>query len=366
MLTDANLKELLEYQGEKQVLSVFVNTHSADGDTDAYKLNLRSMLKDVTLAADGEAVENYFNTRYDWSGRGVAVFSSNAGGFLRAYPLAIPLRNQVVVGDKPFVKPLVALLDYYGGYGVALVDKQGARLFSFHLGEVAEQEGILGESVRRTKRGGASAKPGVRGGVAGQTRSEDELTERNFRDTAEFAAQFFKEKNVRRVLLGGTDENVALLRGLLPKSWQSLIVGTFPMSMTASKGEVLQKVMEIGRQAEFRKEEQLLQRLVTNAAKEQSGVLGLEGTLQAVQDGRVQTLVLQEGYWEAGYQCQGCGFVTAAALPACPYCGSAFTRIEDAVEMAVYKVFKAGGEVEILQYTHESSAFKSIGAMLRY
>jgi peptide chain release factor subunit 1 len=366
MLTETNLQELLSYQTDHQVLTVYLNTNPTEGSSDAYKLNLRSMLKDINLPLDVLAVDNYFSREFDRTGRTVAVFSCAPDDFFRAYSLAIPLRNQIIVSDRPHVKPLASLLDYYGGYGVVLVDKQGARLFSFHLGELKEQEGILGESVRHTKRGGASAKPGVRGGISGQTRYEDEVAERNIRDVAEFATHFFSENNVRRVLIGGTEENIAFLRTQLPKSWQSLIVGTFPMSMTASKVEVLERAMVIGKEAEYRKEELILKKLVTGAAKERGGVLNLDDTLGAVHDGRVQALVIQEGYRALGYRCQGCGYITAKELPACQFCGSKFEQIPDAVEMAVYRVMKAGGEVEVLQHEHKVSGFENIGAFLRY
>ncbi len=366
MLTETNLQELLGYQSDHQVLSVYLNTDPTEGNADVYKLNLRSMLKDINLASDVLAVENYFSREFDRSGRSTVVFSCAPDKFLRAYSLAIPIRNQVIVSNQPHVKPLASLLNYYGGYGVALVDKQGARLFSFHLGEVKEQEGILGEEIRHTKYGGASAKPGMRGGMTGQTHYEDEVAGRNIRDVAEFAARFFSENNVRRVLIGGTDENIALLRNQLPKSWQSLIVGTFPMSMTASKLDVLERAMQIGKEAEYRKEEQLLKVLVTGAAKERGAVLNLDETLGAVHDGRVQSLIIQDGYRASGYRCQGCGYITAQELPACQFCGSKFERIPDAVEMAVYKVMKAGGEVEVLQHEHKIDGFENIGAMLRY
>jgi peptide chain release factor subunit 1 len=366
MLTETNLQELLGYQTDHQVLSIYLNTNLSEGSADAYKLNLRTMLKDINLPSDVLAVENYFSREFDRTGRSVAVFSCAPDNFFRAYSLAIPIRNQVIVSDRPFVKPIASLLNYYGGYGVALVDKQGARLFSFHLGELREQEGILGESVRHTKRGGASSKPGVRGGVAGQTRYEDELAERNIRDVAEFAAHFFTENNVRRVLIGGTEENIALLRNQLPKSWQSLIVGTFPMSMTARKVEVLERALQVGKEAEYRKEEQLLKKLVTGAAKERGGVLNLNDTLGAVHDGRVQALVIQDGYRASGYRCQGCGYITAQELPVCQFCGSKFEQIPDAVEMAVFRVMKAGGDVEVLQHEHKVNGFENIGALLRY
>jgi peptide chain release factor subunit 1 len=261
MLTETNLQELLGYQTVHQVLSLYLNTDPTQGSADVYKSNLRSMLKDINLSSDVQAVENYFSREFDRTGRSMVVFSCAPDGFFRAYTLAIAVRNQVIVGERPYVKPLASLLDYYGGYGVVLVDKQGARLFSFHLGELREQEGILGESIRHTKRGGSSAKTGVRGGVTGQTNYEDELAERNVREVAEFAGHFFSENNVRRILIGGTDENIAFLRNQLPKSWQSLVVGTFPMSMSASNIEVLEKSIQICKESEFRKEEQVQKKL---------------------------------------------------------------------------------------------------------
>lgn len=357
---------MLGYQPDHQVLSIYLNTDPTEGNSDVYKLNLRNMFKEVNLPNDVQAIDSYFNTEFDWTGRSVAVFSCEADNFFRAYSLAIPIRNQVIVSDRPYVKPLAALLDYYGGYGVILVDKQGAWLFSFHLGELKEQEGILGESIRHTKRGGSSAKPGVRGGVAGQTRYEDELAVRNIRDVVGFASHFFTENNVRRVLLGGTEENIALLRSQLPKHWQSLIVGTFPMSMTVSHREVLNKAIQIGNKSEFRKEEQVLRKLVTGAAKQRGGVLNLDDTLGAVHDGRVQALVIRDGYRASGYRCKGCGYITAQALTTCQYCGSQFEQITDAVEMAVHQVMKSGGDVEVLQHEHKVDGFDNIGALLRY
>lgn len=366
MITETNLQELLDYQTQYPVLSVYLNTDPSEGSADGYKLHLRNMLREVELAEDVAAVEHYFSREFDWFGRSVAVFSCAPDGFIRAYPLAIPIRNRVRVSDHPHVKPLADLLDSFGGYGVVLVDKQGARLFHFHLGELREQEGFLGESVRHTKRGGASALTGRRGGVAGQTKYADEVAERNIREIASFAAHFFSENNVRRILIGGSDDNVALLRGVLPKSWQSLIVGTFPMSMTASKDEVLGRAMHIGQQAEVRQEAELLKKVVTATAKGQGGALNLDDTLKAVHEGRVQALVIQEGYRAAGYSCQGCGNLTAQPLQNCPYCGAKFEQIPDAVEMAVRKVMQAGGEVEVLQHPHKVKGFDRMGALLRY
>jgi len=366
MLTEKDLRELLLLKTQAPVLSIYLNTDPSEGNADAYKLQLRTMLKSVNMPEDVDAIEKYFNTEYNNSGRSVAVFSCQPENFLRAYPLAVPLRSRVRVSDHPHIKPLADLLDSFGGYGVALIDKQGARFFHFHLGELRGQEGVLGESVRHTKRGGASSLPGRRGGTAGQAHHDEDIVERNMKDAAAFAANFFTENNVRRVLIGGTDENIALFRSLLPKTWQSLVVGAFPMSMAASHTEVYQRAMDIGQAAEENRETALVEKLITSAAKGRGGVIRLDDTLHAVHDGRVQTLIIQEGFRAPGFRCLGCGYITAEEARRCPYCSSLFEQINDAVEMAVRQVMQQGGEVEVLHNENLTKEFGYIGAMLRY
>ncbi len=366
MFTETDLQDLLKFQSSHPVLSVYLNTDTTEGTADYYRRNLRSLLKDIDLQDDVFTVERFFDHEYDWSGRSVAIFSCAAEGYLKAFPLAVPLRSRVRVSNQPHVKPLADILDAFGGYGVALVDKQGARLFYFHLGELIEQEGTVGETVRRTKRGGSSQFPGRRGGTAGQTNYAEEVADRNMRDAAEFAARFFSDKNVRRVLIGGTEDNIASFRSLLPKAWQSLIVGQFPMAMTASKDEVQSRAMEVGLQAEKRREAHLVKTVVNGAAKGRGGVTSLAGTLSALHDGRVHTLLIQEGFRAPGYSCRGCGYLTANEIDTCPFCGKTMENIPDAVELAVHKVMQLGGDVEVLHDEKVTEEIGNIGALLRY
>ena len=366
MLLERDLQELLDYKAQNPILSVYLNTDPALGSSDVYKLKLRSHLKEIDLKEDTSAVERYFDLEYDWSGRSVAVFSCDPESFFRAYPIAVSVRSRVRVGSRPHVKPLADLLDSYGGYGVAIIDKQGARLFSFHMGQLREQEGFLGEDVRRTKHGGGSQAAGRRSGEAGQTYHTEGITERNMKESADFAAQFFTENQIRRVLIGGTEDNVALFQSQLPKSWQSLIVGNFPISMTASHADVMAKAMEIGKKSEEEKERRLLEAVITGAAKNRGGVTGLGKTLRAIHEGRVQRLLVADGFRAEGYRCKGCGYITAQEIPSCDYCESPFEKIPDAVELAVRKVLQEGGEVDVL---HGNSTLKeqgNIGGQLRY
>jgi peptide chain release factor subunit 1 len=366
MLSDNALRELLGFSAEEPVLSIYLNTDPAEGNADAYKLRLRNMFKDVHLAEDREAVENYLINQYDWSGKSVAIFSCAPRKFFRAFPLAVPVRERIRSNNSPHVKPLADILDAYGGYGVVLVDKQGARVFHFHLGELREQEGVFGEEVRHIKRGGASSLPGRQSGVAGRTRAAEETVDRNMRDAVDFTVHFFEKNHIRRILIGGTDDNVAHFRGMLPKAMQSLVVGSFPMSMTASHSDVLEKSMQIGREAEMHRETRMIDNVITAAAKGGTGVVSLKDTLGALRDGRVQTLLVCDGYREAGYRCTGCGYLTAERMDVCPFCGKTFKEIPDAVELAVQEVMQNGGEVEIIHSGPALEQAGRIGAVLRY
>jgi len=365
MFTEKELRVLVEHQAQKSMLTIYLNTDPTMGNADSYRLRLRNMLKTIELADDVEKIEKYFETEYDWSGRSVAIFSDASSDFFNVYPLAVPVPDLVHIGLRPNVRPLAGLLDSYGGYGVVLIDKQGARLFHFHVGELVEQEGVLGESVHQIKKGGSGV-TGMRGGIATQNRSVEETIERNMRDTIDFAIKFFEEKHIRRILLSGTDDNVALFRNYLPKMWQSLVVGSFPASMTASHQDIYHKALEIGQKAEKDREKHLVEKLITMASKQAGAVLGLEPTLIAVNEGRVQTLVILQGFQKSGFRCPQCSTITSLSEIVCKQCNSEAISIGDVVATSVSLTLKHGGEVDVVHDIVEFEKAGSIGAFLRY
>jgi peptide chain release factor subunit 1 len=363
MFTENDLRELLEFTAPAPVLSLYLSTDLTEGNADAHKLRARSMIKDINLPQDVEAINRYLDHEYNWSGRGVAIFSCAPAGFLRAYPLGVPVHSVVHISDKPSVKILTGLLENYGGHGVVLVDKQGARLFHFHLGVLMEQEGMMGEAVKHTKRGGASSLPGRRGGVAGRTRAVEEQVDRNMKDAVDFALHFFESKKIRRILIGGTDENVKQFRSFLPKAWQSLVVGSFPISLTANPVEVQARALEVSMEAEQRREADLVENLITSAAKLSGAVTGLDESLEAANQGRVQLLVVTEGLRKVGYRAKENGSLVRN-LPEDGADG--FEKVFDVVDLAVNAVLRSGGEVEIVQQNEALDKAGSIGAILRY
>ena len=368
MLTERDLQELVAYRPPQAVLSVYLNVDPTAGAADVYKLRLRQLLKEHedTLPQDIEALNRFVEHEYDWSGRSLALFSCASDGFFRCHSLRVPIRDRARALNRPYVKPLADLWENYGNYGVILVDKQGARMFHFHLGELREGEGTFGEAVRHTKRGAGSQAAGRRGGSTGLAHHPEEVAERNLREAAKLASNFLKANRVRRVLIGGTEATVAHFLDQLPKSWRSLVVGTFPMSIGSGHSEVLERAMQVSQKAERLREERLVSAVITAAAKGRDGVVRLDDTLSSVHAGRVQTLVIHEGFRAAGYRCKGCDYITTQELAQCPFCDHSFEKIVDAVEHAVRRVMQDNGEVEVVHANPDLERAGSIGALLRY
>ncbi len=368
MWTEGELEELLSYQPGHPVLSVYLDLEPGASSSDAHKLHLRELTRpfEDEVGDDIEALIRFVEHEHDGSGRSLVLFTCQADGYFRSFQLAVPIRSRARLLDRPYVKPLADLLDTYGHFGLALVDRQQTRLYHLHLGEIQAERTVVGEDVRHTKRGGGSQAAGRRGGSAGQTRYAEEVAERNLRKAATEAGGFLRQHKVRRVLLGGAEDTLAFFTEALPKSWQSVIVGTFPISMNAGPSEVVGKALQVAAEAEAERESKLVERMVTAAAKGAEGTLTLDETLGAVHEGRVQTLIVAEGYRQPGYRCRGCEYISVQKLQTCPFCDNEFDRIDDAVEMAVRDVMAQGGKVEIVRDNSQLIEAGSIGALLRY
>ena len=371
MFTQDHLQELLAFTANgSSVVSMYLDTDCALQPAETTKLQVKGMLKELNGSneIDAEVIERYLDHSYDWTKPGLALFSCASSDFFKVYPVAISFRNRLRVGRKPYVKPLAHLLDNYAYYGVIVVDRVGARFFEYNLGELQVTEGVLGEDVRKLKKGSGSSAVGTRGGARGGqggNRHEEEVVQRNMREAANAASHFFEHKPIRRLFLGGTAENVAQFRELLSKQLQSCIAGTFAIDMTAGEHEVRMQAVDLLRNANLEREGRLVQTMITTQAKGGNATIGLDDTLQAISDKRVQTLIISDGLRIAGYVQEEAGFVVAN-LARSPLSDRELLEVSDVVDSAVAYTLAQGGHVEVIADNPDLEAVGRMGAVLRY
>ena len=369
MFKQEDLRALAAVQTETPLLSVYLNVDPTEHSTDEYKLALRQMLKQVEGLAqseDIEAVSRFFDHEYDWSGRGMVIFSGAQEEFWRTYSLAVPVVSGVTVARKPYIWPLAALVDAYGSYAVIQIDRQGVRLSQFRMGELEATDGHLGEEVRKLKRGrGSSGGAGRRGGAPISSRREEEIAHRNIREAVEITKRFCRQHESQRLIIAGAEPTVTQFREALPKALQEKVIGSFNANMNATEPEIRERSLEILQHVEKEREVALVDGVFTAAAKGRGGVIRLADTLGAAHEGRIQTLVVARHYHKPGYQCQNCAYITDQALEICPFCNGKFAEIPDAAEALVTKVIEDGGRVEVVD-DHPKIAEFGVGALLRY
>ncbi len=190
MLQAHDLQELAELVSkEAPILSLYLNVDPHRRSGEEHKLMLRRLIEQATAQgaapADLSRIERFFDHEYTRQGRGVACFSSQAGDFWRSYTLLAPVDDFVFVGSRPYVKPLSDLWDNYGRFGVITVDREGARVFIYHLGALEDSAGTLGTEVKRHKQGGWAAQK--------LQRYEDQAATHNLKEAAAWADEYLRQ-----------------------------------------------------------------------------------------------------------------------------------------------------------------------------
>jgi hypothetical protein len=367
MFDEKMLKELASVQTSGPILSVYLDVDPMKQTSEGYKLQLREMLKQVehtAASADLEAVRRYIELAYDGSGRGLVMFSRQVEGIWYTFPLAVPVRSEVMVASKPFISPLVELNGFYGRYAVAIVDRQGGRFFLFKMGELAAEEEVAGEIIRHKRKGRGSSVVGMRGGSGASGRKEVEIVQRNLKEVANALDEFCEKHHPKQVLLAGADRTLAQFQDLIPTKLNSIVVGTFSADMEATELQIRDISFAVIHELWTQRHKELVDTIRTSTAKGMNGVVGLDGTLSIAHEGRVQVLIAAHDYHAPGFRCEGCGYLTTQKLEKCLFCGGQFAEIPDAVEAVMAQVVEKGGTVEVIDETLMEQT--RIGALLRY
>jgi len=363
MMQEEDLRELAEFVcDDAPILSLYLHLDPQRRSVDEIKLSLRRLLAQASeqgaSAVDVERIERFLVYEHNRQGRAVACFSNQAQKFWRDYTLLVPVQSTVHVGQRPYVKPLSDLWDNYGRFGVILIDREGARLFTYHLGALEESAGTLGAEVKHHKQGGWAAQK--------LQRYEDQEAKHNLKDAGEWADTYLNQHHVTRVVLAGTEETLAQFRTQLPRTLEEKVVGQISLDANASPAEVWDHALEIVQEAQRRDEEDQLEQVITLVHKAGPGAVGLADTLTALQQGRVHQLLLSPDLHTAGYQCENCGAVVLEALAACPYCSGKLVASTDVVNLAVHTAIDAGLKVSVLDRSPRLAEVGGIAAVLRY
>lgn len=368
-ITEDDIRSLACFKGEDApVTSVYLDVDGSrhvrfqDVVRSADALLRDALLKHdghPSVAADIQRIQELVRGGIDRSTtRGLAIFSCSAHDFWRVVELPVSVRDQVVINHTPYVRQLELVVDEYERFGLLLVDKVRARVFVYELGELVESTEFL-EPLPRGDDDDRSYR---------QERAqshESALVHQHLRHAADAAFRVFQERPFERLIIGAPDEIVGELKSVLHPYLQERVEAHCHIGVGASNDEVRAAALAVEADVERRKEAELVARLRDAVGAGNRGVAGLDDTLRALVERRVETLIVSHGYSHEGWRCQGCDHICRVGR-ACPVCGTDMTAVDDVVEEAVEDALNQSCEVEICVGNADLDVLGSIGAILRY
>lgn len=364
------LAELLSFDaGDDLVLSVYLNLTPDRQIGRTFSVAFEDLVRTLgeglapaaRAALDREAARVRILLDEGPKGRGLAVFSSSPRGLWQVWSLPVVVAEGCYLGRRPYLRPLLDVLDEYERYAVALVDKAKARLFVVELGEIEEQEQVYDVVPGKHDQGGWSQ--------ANYQRHHEAHVYWHLKRVADELMHLDRRRPFDRLVLAGPEEATAELERILPRHLRVKLVRRIPAELFATEQEILERTLEIERDVERATEERLVADVLETAARGGLATYGLGPTLEAVWLGRVHALLVADGLRAPGSECESCGRLGPDVPAACPACGGRVQDLDDVIERAMERTLEESGRVEVV---HDAPARRlqevgeGLAAVLRF
>jgi peptide chain release factor subunit 1 len=316
----------------------------ADGLTHDERLGLRDDVERVRSVLEGYDIAQNGT-------RGVAVYACGEEDLLEVVRLRRPTTNKVVLERTPFVEPLV-MQGMAERWMVLLTNRRCARLF-FGPGDALEETDRLVDDVHQQHgKGGWSQ--------ANYQRSVDKEVSDHLQNAADLAFELYKKQGADRVLVAVPPELITEFKGKLHPYLLERIAGKIAVDIenaslddvhAAALPEIIAHVTRCEREA--------LDRLQAGVGSGGRGAAGLAEVLDALNQARVETLLIAENFQAAGRVDREAGLL----LPPEAEQGE---PVDDIVEPAIEKAIEQSATAMVVRYHTDLEPLGGIGAVLRF
>ncbi|HWQ37623.1 MAG TPA: hypothetical protein VNM24_03290 [Burkholderiales bacterium] len=371
LLTPAHLKALANLRASgAPIVSVYLRLTPERRERRAWAIVYKDLAKAClariedrrmrqAVADELARVEQAAAERLPELGRGAAFFVCEPLGLWRQITLPVALDDRVVADSRPCIRPLVSTRDEHDRFVIALLSQERSRFFISQIGVVDEVLDVKGERLRGL----------VTDWIPPQEREriERHMVQAEVKALAQIAALVCAQFAARYLLLAGSPRLRAALVQELPKPVQFRFGGDFDVELQARASEVAAAAAPLQHRIEAREETMTVDRL--RDAVPHGGVLGLDDTIDALNQRRAMKLVVDEEYRAAGGQCPRCRMLASHAQPNCPACGAVLVGVDDFVDLALERALDQGAAIEIVRSAQARAWLRElapIGALTRF
>jgi peptide subunit release factor 1 (eRF1) len=310
----------------------------------------------LALERSVERAREFLEGELDAEGaHGVALFVSEPAELFEALKLPRGVGTQVAIDRSPVVGPL-ARLERRERWCITLVSRRDARIFRGSPEGLSEREALRDEVHGQHDQGGWSQ--------ARYQRHVEKEKDDHLRRACEVLLRHFEREPFERLVVGGPVEVAADFEGKLHPYLSERLAGRIDVDVeTSNADEVLEKAAPVLERLEDEREREALDRLGDPAR----GAQGLLNVLEALNERRVETLLLADGYAAAGTLCPQCGWLGPEGPRHCPADGTELEPRDDLVEPAIELALQQSAAV--LPFRHHGDELHKrggVGALLRF
>jgi len=253
--------------------------------------------------------------------KGLVVFAGQDAW--ETIDLQVEIANELHWG-KPAVTQLLWLAAEHKPYCVVVVDRSGARLFDYRLGEVSLREEAKFEvdtSQWKKKDRAHVARPGIRETYGAQRDVFDHRMDAQYRrlsrDVADNVIRLFKLEPFSAVFLAGPERLVTPIAGRFPAELFERAISIHKdlgrVELNGLKEHIEPAIEAWERGHQMKLVEELL-------GLEKGAVVGIAETLAELQKGAVGRLTICTDLDHRVLRCERCGYTDYSADPVCGVC----------------------------------------------
>ena len=316
------------------------------------------------LDEDIARVESFLDS-YEPSGRSLVLFCDASEELLWHRSFPVHLVPDVRYRPNPHLRPLLETLDEQERYGVVLLDRRHARLFSVFFGEIVEhREAFAPLSVRATRTTGTDH-------IFSEKRFHQRAVEHahlHIKGVSTRLRQLQRDRGFDRLVIAGQLSATAELQRLLPRALSDRVVATWRLPVDVSETALLRQVSELQELREIDREVALVEELFEAATRGRQAVLGLRPTLEALREQRVLRLLYVSDGSIAGGVCPRCGTLSLRPKGKCNFCRVPLRRVHDLLGRMARTVVDSGGRLDRLRAPDAGRKMSphTTGAFLRF
>src|SRR3954470_23295762 len=368
-LSADTLRRLAEFRpDEGKVVSIYLNldpTEFASGPARSTAIN--SVLdqagraardEDPSVREDVDRIRDAFKG-FDFQGaHGVAVFASGGEDLLEVIKLPRTVENAVVIDESPYIEPLVEVQSG-ARYGVVLVNRQTARIFRGSRDRLDEVARVDDQVHRRHDQGGWSQ--------ARYQRSVDKEPQDHLKNAIDELLRRHKRRPFEALFVGGPEAVYKDFCDRLHPYLRERVAGRIDIDVEHTGVDEVQHAAEETIATYERKlEKEALDRLEEARGTGGRGAIGLEDTLTALNEQRVEVLLLQDNFDAAGVCCPQCGWLGPSGVSACPADGTETAGRDDITDLAVRRAIMQSAQIVRVRDDERLEPMGSIAAVLRF